>query len=141
MTDKDAWPKKDLLEKASASKRFEFSPLDKELKKQIILLKTSTKILTRFLIMAKKRTIKNWEEEPLTTEESSPFYNNKYTFNEFKNAGKYEDESLESRYNNYLTPFIQRSKELEKFTYQTVKTKKNKTIRLCIKMLENYIVN
>ena len=91
--------------------------------------------------MAKKRTIKNWEEEPLTTEESSPFYNKKYTFNEFKNAGKYEDESLESRYNNYLTPFIQRSQELEKFTYQTVKTKKNKTIRLCIKMLENYIVN
>ena len=38
-------------------------------------------------------------------------YNNQHTFNEFKNVKKYEDESLESRYNNYLTTFKQRTIE------------------------------
>ena len=33
-TGKDVLPKKDLLEKSAASKRFEYSPLGKELKKQ-----------------------------------------------------------------------------------------------------------
>ena len=36
------------------------------------------------------------------------------------------DDSLVSRYNNYLIPFKQRLKEFEKFTPQTVKTKKEK---------------
>ena len=34
MTGKDVLPKKDLLEKAATIKRFEYSPLGKELKKQ-----------------------------------------------------------------------------------------------------------
>ena len=45
--------------------------------------------------------------EPLTTDESSLFFNIKYSFSEFKNVGKYEGESLESKYNNYLTRFKQ----------------------------------
>ena len=34
MTDKIVLPEKDMLQKVSALKRFEYSPLDKELKKQ-----------------------------------------------------------------------------------------------------------
>ena len=47
------------------------------------------------------------KEEPLTPAESSLTYNSKYSFIEFKNVEKYEDESLVSRYNNYFTPFKQ----------------------------------
>ena len=33
LTGKDVWPEKDLLEKAATIKRFEYSPLDSDLKK------------------------------------------------------------------------------------------------------------
>ena len=61
----------------------------------------------------KEEPIKIEKEEPLTTAESSLIYNNKYSFSEFKNVEKYENESLVSTYNNYLTQFKQRLKEVK----------------------------
>ena len=37
----------------------------------------------------KEEPLKVEKEEPLTTDKLSLFYNNKYTFSEFKNIGKY----------------------------------------------------
>ena len=53
----------------------------------------------------KEELVKIKKEGPLTTDESILFYNNKYSFNEFKNVGKYMDDSLVSRYNNNLALF------------------------------------
>ena len=64
----------------------------------------------------------------LTADESSLFYNNKYSFVEFKNAVKYIDDYLASRSNNYLTPFKQRLEEFKKCIAQKVKTKVKKKI-------------
>ena len=61
----------------------------------------------------KEEPIKIEKEEPLTTAESSLIYNNKYSFSEFKNVEKYENESLVSTYNNYLTQFNQQLKEVK----------------------------
>ena len=66
------------------------------------------------------------KEGPLTTDESSLFYNNKYSFIEFKNVGKYMDDSLVSRNNNYLAPFKQRLEEFKKCTPRKLKTKVKK---------------
>ena len=87
-----------------------------------------------------EQPVKNKGEESLTTDESNLFYDNKYNFREFKNVGKCEKESLESRYNNYLSLFKQRLKKLKEFIPRTVKAKKEKK-RLCIKVLEIYMVN
>ena len=55
LTGTDVLPEKDLLEKAAALKRFEYSLLSEELKNQIMLLKNSTKIFIRVFIMTKKK--------------------------------------------------------------------------------------
>ena len=74
----------------------------------------------------KEEPVKIKKEEPLTTDESSLFYNNKYRFIEFKNVGKYMDDSLVSRYSNYLAPFKQRFEEFKKLTPRILKTKAKK---------------
>ena len=131
---KDGSPEKDLLEKAPALERFEYSPLGKELKKQIIVAEKQYQDFDKvFNYDEKEKPWKTEKEELLTIDESSLFFNNKYTFNKFKNVWSYDDESLEWRHNNYLTPFEQIVKEFEKFT--------PRTRSLCVKMLENYIVN
>ena len=129
MTGKHVLPENDLLEIAAALKRFEYLSLSKELKKQASVAEKQYQDFDKvFNYDEKEEPLKIEKEEPLTIDASSLFYNNKYTFNEFKNVGKYEDECLESRYNIYLTPFKNRLKEFEKFTPRTVKTKRNKKI-------------
>ena len=64
---------------------------------------------------AKEESLKAEKEEPLTMDESSIFYDNKYTFSELKNVEKYMNKSLTARYDNNLLPFYQRLKEFEKF--------------------------
>ena len=62
-----------------------------------------------------EETVKTKTEKPvqirkegsLTTDESSLFYNKKYSFSEWKNVEKYMDDSLVTRYNNYLAAFKQ----------------------------------
>ena len=112
LTGKDVLSEKDLLEKAAAIKRFEYSPLDKELKKQTSVAEKQYQSFDKVFNHDKKEEpVKIKKERPLTTDKSSLFYNNKCSFLEFKNIGKYIDDSLVSRYNNYLAPFKQRSEE------------------------------
>ena len=98
LTSKDVLPEEDLLEKAVV--------LGKELKKQTSIAgkQYQSKV---FIDDGKEVPVKIEKEEPLTPAESSLISNSKYSFIEFKNAEKYEDESLVSRYNNYFTPFKQ----------------------------------
>ena len=79
------------------------------------------------MMKKKKEPVKIKKEEPLTINESSLFYNSKYTFSEFKNVAKYEDKSLKPRYKS-LTLFKQRLKEFKRFTPKTVKTRMKKKI-------------
>ena len=59
MTGKDVSPKKDLLEKAAAIKRFEYSPLGRELKKKISIAEKQYQVLYKLFMSDEK-------EEPLT---------------------------------------------------------------------------
>ena len=91
-TGKDVLHEKDLVEKAAALKRFEYSPLRKELKKQINVAEKQYQIFDKIF---KPNEI----EQPVTikkeiTDKSSLFYDNKYRFIEFKNVGKYKNDSL-----------------------------------------------
>ena len=110
-------------------KKFEYSSLGKELKKQTNVAEKQYQDFDKvFNHDEEEEPFKIEKEEPLKTAKSSLMYNSKYSFNELKNVGKYEDESLVSRYNNYLTPFKQRLKWFKKFTPRTVKTQNNKKI-------------
>ena len=53
LTNKNVLPEKDLLEKAAALKRFEYSPLGKELKHKLTLLKNSIKNETILMSLTK----------------------------------------------------------------------------------------
>ena len=57
-----------------------------------------------FNLDEKEEPVKIEKEERLKTAELSLIYNNRYSFSEFKKVG---NESLVSRYNNFLTPFKQ----------------------------------
>ena len=106
LTDKDVLAEKDLLEKAAALKRFEYSLLAKELKKQTSVAEKQYQDFDKVINYDEiEEPLKTEKEEPLTINESSIFYNNKYTFNEFKNVEKYVNKSFTARYNNNLLPF------------------------------------
>ena len=108
-------------------KRFEYSPLGKELKKQTSVAEKQYRSFDKaFNHNEKEEPVKIKKEGPLTTDESSLFYNNKYSFIEFKNIGKYMDDFLVTRYINYLAPFKQRMEEFKKFTPGKAKTKAKK---------------
>ena len=106
LTGKDLLPEIELLEKAIALKNWEFSLLGKELKKQTsVAEKQYLGFDNVFNHYQKEEPVKIKKERLLTTDKSSHFYNKKYSFIEFKNVEKYTDDSLLSRYNNYLTLF------------------------------------
>ena len=68
-------------------------------------------------------------------------YNKKYSFNEYRNIGKYMDDSPESRYNK-LVKFYNRLNEFKKFTPQAVIAKeKKKTVYNNAKNLFNKLLN
>ena len=75
-----------------------------------MLLNNSTQ---SFDHVEQKEPVKIKKEGPIATDESSLFYNNKYSFTEFKNDGKYIHDSLVLKYNNYLAPFKQRLQEFK----------------------------
>ena len=67
------------------------------------------------------------EEKPLTFKKEiihkpKLIYNNKCSFSEYRNVGKYMDDSPESRYNR-LAKFCNWLNEFKKFTPRTVNTK------------------
>ena len=78
---KDGLPEKNFLEKAATTKRFEYSPIGKELKKQTSVAEkqyqSSDKIFNHDET-EEPVTIK--KEEPLKTDESNLEYDSKYSF-------------------------------------------------------------
>ena len=129
MTGKGILQEKDLLEKATTLKIIEYSPLDKEFKKQTSVAEKQCQDFDKvFNYNEKEEPLKIEKEEPLTIDESNLFYNNKHTFNEFKNVEKYAKKSITARYDNILLLFYQRLKEFKQFTPWTVKTKTKKDI-------------
>ena len=126
-TGKDLLTEKNFLEKAATMKRFEYSPSSKELKKRTKVCETQYQSFDKvFNNDGKEVPVKIKKEVLLTTDESSLFYSNKCSFIEFKNFRKYMDNSLVSRYNNYLASFKQPLEEFKKITPRKLKTKAKK---------------
>ena len=71
LTSKDVSPEKSLLEKAATTKRFEYSPLGKELKAQTDIAKKQYQGF--FKSDEKEATLKNYDKLDL-------IYNSKYSF-------------------------------------------------------------
>ena len=99
LTGKDVLP-----DKAAALKRFEYLPLGKELKAQTNVAEKQYQKLNKIFESDNK------EEEPVTIKKEEPvaikkeiihelklIYNNKYSFSEHRNVGKYMDDSLFSQ--------------------------------------------
>ena len=121
MNCKDVSPKKDLPEKTATMKRFEYSPLGKELKEQTSVAEKQCQSFDKVINHdEKEKPVKIEKERPLTTDELSLFYKNKYSFIEFKNVGKYMDDSIVSRY-NYLALFKEQLEEFKRFIPQKQK--------------------
>ena len=79
MTGKDFLPEKDLLEKTAALKRFEYSPLGKELKKQTrVAEKQYQKLENSYeadkIIKRKKPTIENYGKLDLIYDANHSFF-------------------------------------------------------------------
>ena len=79
-----------MLEKAAATKRFQYSPLGKEVKKQTSVAEKQYQEIDKIFNHDEKEepiTIK--KEEPLKTDESSLVYDSKYIFSNYRNVGKH----------------------------------------------------
>ena len=84
-------------------KIFEYSSLGKKLKEQTSLDEKQDQSFEKvFNHDEKEEPVKIKKDGPLTTVISSLLYKNKYSFIELKNVGKYMDNALVLRYNNYL---------------------------------------
>ena len=137
MSSKDVLPENGLPEKAATTKWFEYSLLGKELEKQTRVAEKQCQSFDKVSNHdEEEETVKTKTEKPvkikkegsLTTDESSLFYSKKYSFSEWKNVEKYMDDSLVTRYNNYLAAFKQWLNKFAKFTPRTVKTKMKRKI-------------
>ena len=80
-----------------------------------MLLKNSTKVLIRFLVMIKK-------EEQVRTGASSLVYDRKYSFIECRNDGKYYNLSFTTKH-DILRPFCHRLNDFRNLVPQTEKNK------------------
>ena len=79
-----------MLEKAAAMKRFQYSLLGKEVKKQTSVAEKQYQGIDKIFNHDEKEepvTIK--KEELLKMEESSLIYDSKYIFSNYRNVGKY----------------------------------------------------
>ena len=79
-----------MLEKAAAIKRFQYSLLGKEVKKQTSVAEKQYQEIDKIFNHDEKEepiTIK--KEEPLKTDESSLVYDSKYIFSNYRNVGKH----------------------------------------------------
>ena len=115
MTGKGILPERDLLEKAAALKRFEYSLLGNELKKQTSVGEKYYQSFAKvFNHDEKEEPVKIKKEKSLTTDESNLVYNNKFSYknkiHEYKNIEKYVNESLAERYDNNLVLFYRQER-------------------------------
>ena len=115
LTGKGILPERNLLEKAAALKRFEYSPLGKELKKQASVGEKCYQSFAKvFNHDEKEEPVKIKKEESLTTDESNLVYNHKFSYknkiHEYKNIEKYVNESLTERCEIIWFCFIDKKK-------------------------------
>ena len=97
MIDKDVLHKKDLLEKPAAMKRFEYSPLGKELKKQISVAKKQYQKLGNAFEFKKKEIDKTKSKRRRV--KSDLVSNNYFTFYKYHNLKELAKRSLDSKRN------------------------------------------
>ena len=83
MTGKDVLPKKELLEKAPALKRFKYSPLGKDLKKQTSFAEKQYQKLGNSFESNKKEEDKT--KSKTNRAKSNLIYNNSITFYKYHN--------------------------------------------------------
>ena len=83
MTGKFVLPSKDLLEKVAATKRFEYSPLGKELKKQTSVAEKQYQKFDNAFESNKKKDDKKNNKRSWT--KSDLVYNNYFTFYKYSN--------------------------------------------------------
>ena len=121
-------PEKDLLEKAAALKRFEYSPLGKELKAQTdIAKKQYQKLDDNFefdkIIKKEKMALENYNKSNL-------IYNSKHSiYKYYRDSKKFNNLSLKSKY-----PFLVKLfNDLNKFkNLKTIKEKTEKKKNKCV---------
>ena len=95
MTGKEFLPEKDLLEKAATMKRFEYPPLESELKKQIYIAEKQYKRLSNTYEFDR---IKKEKSKIKKCNRSNLMYDSKYDFYEYYNIKHFENLSLASKY-------------------------------------------
>ena len=103
LTGKDVLSKKYLLEKAAAIKKYEYSLLGSELKKQTSVAEKQYQGLNKLFKSDEKEelvTIK--KQKPAITCESKLMYDSKYKFSYFCNIRKYQALSFTSKCNKLL---------------------------------------
>ena len=126
LTGKDVLPENDWLEKAAALKRFEYSPLGKELKAQTCVAEEQYQGLNKLFNPDQKEepvTIKTEKSEIIS--ESKLMYDNKYSFSEYENVRKFSDISFMSKYYKMLL-FCHWLNEFRELMPRTEKTKNRK---------------
>ena len=94
MTGKDILPEKDLLEKAAAINRFEYSPLVKELKQQTSVSEKQYKNLTVLLNLIKR---KKTNKKKRSRDKSNLVYNNYFNFYKYHDINDFSKRSPESK--------------------------------------------
>ena len=119
LTEKVVLPKKDLLEKAAAIKRFEYSLLGKELKRQTNVAEKQYQKFDNAFESNKKEEIKTKSKRSLA--ESNLFYNNYFTFYKYHKTNEFTKRSLDSKLNG-LKEF---KDKLELFCYYNIEMKPN----------------
>ena len=91
-TSKDFFPEKALLEKVAALRRFEYSPLGKELKTQTSAAEKQYQELNKIFKPDEKKEPATIKKENLEiTNEPNLLYDSKYSFSECKNFIKFYD--------------------------------------------------
>ena len=133
LTGKYVLPEKDLLERAAELKRYEYSLLGKELKKQTSVAEKQYQNFDKVFKpdeIEQPITIK--KEQPVTikkeiTDESSLVYDSKYCFSEYRNVAKYYNLSFTIKHDTLL-PFYHRLNEFRNVAPQTEKAKIKKNI-------------
>ena len=128
LTEKGVLPEKDLLEKAATRKRFKYSPLCEELKKQTSVNEKQYQSFDKiFNHDEKEETVTIKKKEPLKTDKSSLVYDSKYSFSEYRDVGKYYNLSFTTKYNSLL-PFYHWLNEFRDFIPRIEKTRIQKKI-------------
>ena len=115
--------KKNLLEKAAALKRFEYSLLDKQLKTQTSVAEKQYQGVNKlFKPDEKEQPITIKKEKQTMADKSKIVCDNKYSFSDYRNIRKYYDLSFITKYNK-LSTFYHRLIEFRGIVPRTKETK------------------